>query len=458
VTASGDMLTASPTQNRDLFDALRGGGQVGLAVVYDVHYKLHPRKRFGCIFKISLAYKHSPEEGGKDPAWAMQLAELDPRALNVKLRWQCDEENGESFKFKLTLILLADPDISSKEAAAGHLKKLLERVKAPLPMGEFCSDAPVGDWMKCLLGTKEKPTSFHNCDTGDEAQGLDFSGADGELVVPSTDQSSDNEWGHDSSWHNMASNKKRPNVASLYSAGYAHRTTLKSLLVKELTGEMLGIARNGICDRKAGGTYIAAVWWGNGGWKIPGTGSVADVHKPFKYLFIISSDFRSDMQDNGALAWSSRMLQKLYSASASGGLLYPNLYDRMFVYNSSVPPFRDVLTYEYRPNLTFGEKAKMVIEAKHKWDPNFLFPSRFHHYMERGEPANELLDAWSASKHMPMRVVPAGVPAVDSIRFAGQYGLFGIVTCVCAVLGCYACRRTGRSQSSGLTGGYVQAE
>lgn len=439
ITAHGHKMEIDADHHADLFNSIRGGGHAGLAIVSDVTYKLHPRSKFGCIYKINLVYKKSPEEMD-DHTWALKLANVaeysDGKQLNVKLRWQCDEGHGVGFKFKITLLLLANPDIDTREGAAKFLTDILKKVRAPFPEGEMCGEH---NWMRCLLGTPEKPTGFANCDKGDSDMGLHFSEDTGEIMDPNSEGGYDDEWGIKSNWQGMASNKGAVNGSSLYTLGHQHRTTLKSLLLKDINKDIFSAGRKSICDKKAGSTYIAVIWWGNGKWNTPGKGSVADVHKPFKYLVIMSSDYHDEHDDMGNVKWSSRTLHAFASAAAQEVLFYPNLYDRLYHHKETLPPFKETILIEANPNFVYGEKTDMVMAAKKKWDPNNLFDVRFRNDREIPGHLKDMLP--SAKYEMQSQIMAHSLPLGPAVLMSVAAMAMVLAAVVAARFRCFIASR-----------------
>jgi len=338
-----------------------GGGQAGLAAVTDVWVKLHRRRDFGCLFKVELVYQATPA----DPSWIMLLASVEPRSLHTKVRWQ-NSVDGH-FKFKLALTMLAGPQLRTRHSIAQHLADLLESVGAPLPLGHNCNSS----WYRCLRGSRERPGGRVNCGrSGGADLGIRW-GPEWEDSMPQTaGEDGDYGWGITPKWHKIFLEKSEQS-ASIYSASYRHRTSVKSMLLRELNPAFFQAADSHI--RELNSVYISACWWGNGTWG-EDSGALADVTRPYAWMVIISADFLEPRDDAQALNWTTATVDALVRASGESFLPYPNLYDRTSVTNSSHGP---VLHRERAPSVTFRERAGDLVRAKRKWDPESLFGMRF---------------------------------------------------------------------------------
>jgi hypothetical protein len=146
-------------------------------------------------------------------------------------------------------------------------------------------------------------------------------------------------------------------------------------MLQELGPKSMKAAADSICGPIH--TYISAVWFGNNKWNFNDKGSVADAHKPYKYLVIISGDFALGKQDMAALKWSSDATNAIHTASGEHLRFYPNLYDRLWVHKNNHPPFNTELHLDYDAKHTYGDKTEAVMKAKKKWDPDAVFPARF---------------------------------------------------------------------------------
>ena len=70
--------------------------------------------------------------------------------------------------------------------------------------------------------------------------------------------SQDNEWGMKENWHHLVASERSLDQASLYTDGYKHRTSTKTLLVSQLSLAMLAIAETSMKDgNDLPGRYVA---------------------------------------------------------------------------------------------------------------------------------------------------------------------------------------------------------
>lgn len=398
VTASGEVKIVDHNHDADLFNALRGGGQAGFVAVTDVWVKLHQRNKFGCLFKIELDYGDNMDT----ISWVNKLVLLEPRALHVKPRFAYNSQNGPSHK--VALILFTDPRHNTRKNSAAFLAELLSNAGAPLPLGEACQ----GDWMTCLLGLPGKPTGLASCHKGEPE--YEF-GPSAEVLIPQTNGGEDSEWGETKSAtrlvpepsleeedpedglvkhvHGVVASERGLNQESLYSKGYSHRTSTKTLLLTQLTPEIMQSAWDALTGEseqsaRAHGlpsVYISCVWWGGGAYG-GGDGAVGDAHRPFSWLIIISTDFSSKAHDQHALLWTTATTKAVLASSGEPFRPHPNLYDRLHALSSEHDG--PVALFESDPWFLWAGKTPLVAQAKSKWDPDNLF-----HSPHAGNPEND---------------------------------------------------------------------
>jgi len=378
ITADGNATIIDRANHPDLFNAIRGGGQAGLAVVSDVWIRVFPRNTFGCLLKVEFTY----QEYVSLVDWVFNLTTLRPKELHVKVRFQSfgtsklDRKLGALDDVIVALTYMGDTSLNSTEAIARSLAGMLASVQAGLPLGcdgllhKHDNDLHTA-WVHCLSWSK------FDCSTNYDVA----FGQDGEDQYPVAGIGrGDGAW----SWHPLVAAERGLSDNSLYTENYKHRTSVKSLFLRKVTSETFKAAAESTTIWRHFPVYISFVWWGNGHWG-KGTGSVADVHNNYAWMVICSGDYTLEQDDVGALQWTTEIVDQLRKTVGEEFQPYPNLYDRFHVTVTD----GTAKIVEVDPAISLGKVRNVVGTAKKKWDPKARIAGRFG-------PGNHILEETAA--------------------------------------------------------------
>jgi len=406
---------------KDLFNAVRGGNFAGLAIIVSTTVKMHPRNEHGCLFKVELDYGI---QESLDVTWLNELMKKNPVRLHARARIERytmganKPELGvykgeEVIHRRVVLTYLGEPMDSERNPPCLNRKQTATRVgtyliesKAKLPLGFcktpedcYCDQDPLQftdlrqTWMRCLLGPQQDPTGCASCSTtlwhADTWEEVFFVTSGEEDTGRRADK--------------LIAGEGNLNSNTLFTEGYEHRTSTKSTMFRgELKQEMFDAVEASMrSDHSGTPSYASFSWWGGEqvgkdhlrGVTFPNRKhemeSVADHFREYRWLTILSTDFKDPKHNANALRWTTNAVRLLGIASGEPFQPYPNLYDRVHVMRTHAELEENGEDFAKIPEWKVwqipmeafwpGEEAKrMVFAAKAVYDPDNRLYSKVH--------------------------------------------------------------------------------